>query len=383
MLTTNRMTKRGGALLALAAILALCFGGTSAAEAKELATLSAPRTITAEPTLISTKPITTSGTDYPDRYGLSVPSKGGGHGGSGATMVPIIDEDMLFMVQWTRDHLNIDDANTLATGENVIVAVLDGGFNLAHPDIADNLSPLAYDAIDGDWDPEDLGNGIDDDGDGIVDNGLGHGTFVASMVRLVAPDAILLPIRVRDDEGWGFNSELHRGLYMAWKARADIVNISGWAVYEPDRRILDLIAQMRAAGIAVITSAGNDGVSQLGYLAASPDTLAVGTTDKDDILAWFSNHSFDTSPGMIFAPGCNLYGAFGFPEDTSSAYWSGTSFSAGLVTGAAALAVELDPTVEPLALYQALGLATQPAYDDQGNPLPGTGRLDVWKVVTQ
>ena len=57
--------------------------------------------------------------------------------------------------------------------------------------------------------------------------------------------------------------------------------------------------------------------------------------------------------------------------------------STGLVAGAAALAVERNPAVTPAALYSALGLATEPAFDDDGLVLPGTGRINLWKVVSQ
>ncbi len=314
------------------------------------------------------------------RYG-KLPPKGGGHGGSGATMVPVVDEDLLFMVQWTRDHLQADEAHQYATGAGVTVAILDGGFNLAHPDLVGHISPYAYDAIDGDWDPEDLGNGFDDDFDGITDGGVGHGTFVAGMVLLAAPDAIIQPIRIRDDEGWGFNHEMMDGLIMAWKARADIVNISGYSAFDPAGEIVDLIASMRAAGIRVIVSAGNDGVGALGELAHCPDTLAVGSTDTDDVRAWFSNFDDHAVPGMIMAPGVNLYGAYGTPDDDSSAYWSGTSFSCGLVSGAAALAIQLDPALSATALFDLLRQSTDPAFDDEGLVLPGTGRINLLKVV--
>lgn len=316
------------------------------------------------------------------RYG-KLPPQGGGHGGSGATMVPIVDEDLLFMVQWTRDHLQADAAHQQATGAGVTVAVLDGGFNLSHPDLVGHISPYAYDAIDGDWDPEDLGNDYDDDGDGWVDGGVGHGTFVASMVLLAAPDATIQPIRIRDDEGWGFNFEMERGLMMAWKAGADVVNISGYSAFDPAGEIVGLINQMRRAGIAVIVSAGNDGMPGLGELAHSPDTLAVGSTDTDDVLAWFSNYDGSATPSMLMAPGVNLYGAYGTPEDDSSAYWSGTSFSCGLVSGAAALAVERNPGIAPLDLYGLLGDATDPAFDDDGVVLSGTGRINLLSVVSQ
>ncbi len=308
---------------------------------------------------------------------------GGGDGGAGATMVPVIDEDLMFMVQWTRDHLQADAAHQHATGAGVVVAVLDGGFNLNHPDLVGHVSPLAYDAVDDDFDPEDLGNGYDDDGDGFVDNGLGHGTFVAGMVLLAAPDATILPIRVRDDESWGYNQHLEKGLTWAWNAGAQVVNISGSMFMKSDAATLRRIRDMRRDGVAVIVSAGNDGLLGLESLASSSNTLSVGSTDVLDVLAPFSNFDERAAPRMVLAPGVELYGALGIGFDESSGYWSGTSFSTGLVSGAAALVLESSPGLEPLDLYAHLFLTSDPAFDEQGMPLPVSGRINLFRAVTE
>lgn len=308
---------------------------------------------------------------------------GGQHGGPGAAMVPVVDEDFRFMVSWTRTRLRADEAHQRATGAGVTVAVLDGGFNLSHPWLTRNLSPLGYDAIDLDANPEDLGNGLDDDGDGYIDHGVGHGTFVAGMVLLAAPDATILPIRVRDDEGYGSNAELLRGLQAAWERGADVVNLSipraGWHGNDVERKI----RQMYRAGIAFVASAGNDGDDSFTELANMEHTIAVGSTDETDRRAYFSNHDERSFSAAIFAPGLELYGPLGAPENDSSGYWSGTSFSAGLVSGAVALMRQRWPRMDLWTLYWTLNDSADPAYDYDGSRFPWTGRLNLLRAVTR
>ena len=116
------------------------------------------------------------------------------------TSLPLVTGDLGFSIR--PEGLGFDEAHKIVRGGRVVVAILDGGFNLDHPFVAGNVLP-GYDAVDRDGDVNDRGNGLDDDADGVVDEGLGHGTFVAGMVLLAAPDATILALRVRDDEGKG------------------------------------------------------------------------------------------------------------------------------------------------------------------------------------
>ncbi len=352
-MTTN-LTMRTFLVLSFCALLALCLGATPNAYAGDRY-------------------------DWDDGEWDERPD-GGGHGGAGATHVPIIDEDFKFMVTWTRDHIGADQAQARATGAGVAVAVLDGGFNLSHPDLVGHVGP-GYDAIDEDDDPEDFGNGYDDDRDGYVDDGLGHGTFAAGLVLLAAPNATILPVRVRDDEGFGYDSELRRGLRWAQDHGADIVMIPGTAMADVDSSLIELVEEMREDGVAIIVSAGNEGVDVMDPLAEVEATLAVASTDEYDRLAYWSNFN-DTMPtAMVMAPGVELYAAVGFPEVASSGYWSGTSFSAGLVAGAAALVLEQNPSIAPYDLYGRLVSTADPAYDENGALLPMNGRINLERVV--
>jgi subtilisin family serine protease len=308
--------------------------------------------------------------------------RGGNRAGSNPTTVPVVDDDFLLMAPRTLRQLGADAAHVVTRGAGVIVAVLDGGFVLDHPDIAGHVSPWGYDAIDEDFDPYDAGNHRDDDLDGAVDGGVGHGTFVIGMILSAAPDAIVVPIRIRDDEGWGTNEELERGLSWALAIGADVVNVSGEATHGRSKPVDKLIRELRERGCVVVTSAGNDGEATVSEVGEDKDALRVGAVDANDRLADFSNWSKDRGVRILYAPGVDLYGPLGviFPE--SRGYWSGTSFSAALVSGAAALVHARYPWLGALEVMDRLVATADPAWDEVGARLP-VGRVDLLTAVSR
>jgi subtilisin len=307
------------------------------------------------------------------------------------TSIAVVDDDLLFsttypeLVAPAEELIEAPVALQTATGRGVKVAVLDGGFNLNHPAIQGNLSADGYDAIDDDSDPHDPGNGIDDDHDGEVDRGIGHGTFVAGMILEAAPDVTIIPVRVRDDEGRGTNEALTLGVQYAMAQNVDVMNLS---VSNADTVSSGLLRDLRRAvraGIVLVLSAGNDGQSWLNDIAYGTGRIAVGAVDSHDNIAPFSNVDlYETGGLMTFAPGVDLYGPTGFPTDESMGYWSGTSFSAGFVSGAVALHKELRPNDSPQQVIDALKLAVDPVYwsGDDSVPVPNVGRINLNKVVS-
>src|SRR5262249_35920966 len=87
--------------------------------------------------------------------------------------------------------VGLDQAHAIGEGEGSLVAILDTGVAPNHPDLAGRIVG-GWDFIDRDADPTDQPDGIDNDGDGRIDEGYGHGTHVAGIVHLTAPDAELL-----------------------------------------------------------------------------------------------------------------------------------------------------------------------------------------------
>lgn len=266
-------------------------------------------------------------------------------------------------------------ARARATGRGVTVAVLDTGV-VSHEAIDANVSAGGWDFVDQDDDPTDERNGLDDDGDGLRDEGYGHGTFVASLILAVAPDARILPFRVLDSDATGHASTLAAAITMAADRGAHVINLSAGM---PDRvNVLQAAVQsVRARGVIVIASAGNSGTDDVNFPAAISSAFSVTAVDESDVLAPFASYGGEVD---LCAPGVELLGAF--PDDvfaSGTARWSGTSFSAALVSGAFALLRELDPSDDAENLLNHLA-DTAVGVEDLNPQLGGRmgeGRLDL------
>lgn len=254
---------------------------------------------------------------------------------------------------------------------DVLVAILDTGVDAAHPSLAGRVVP-GVDLVDEDPFPDDLPNGLDDDGDGLVDEAVGHGTFIAGLVLSVAPDAAILPIRVLDSDGAGTAIDVARGIEEARRRGARIINMSFGMTVETDV-IDDLIDELADdAGIVFVASAGNATSDRPQFPADANDVLAVAATDPADRRADFSNFG---SWVEIAAPGVGLVsllpgGALGS--------WSGTSFAAALVSGGSALLVSLRPDASSDDVRRAL--------EDTAVRIPGlggAGRVDLLAAVRE
>lgn len=255
-----------------------------------------------------------------------------------------------YVNQWFREPLRIEQAHQQTQGSGVKIAILDTGIDLTHPAFAGRLVS-GYDFVDGDSDPSETG---------VFGNnpGFGHGTHVAGLASLVAPQAQIMPIRVLDPDGVGNIWVLAEALAFAADPDgdpqtddgADIINLS--LATRRETRLLEMIIREISCsgdndfkagtsncetpgqrGILVAAGAGNRTSSILEFPAGEsiPGLVSVGASNQTNELASFSN--FGTWVD-IAAPGQSILstvpgGAFGT--------WNGTSMSTPLVAGAAAL----------------------------------------------
>lgn len=259
-------------------------------------------------------------------------------------------------------------------GAGVIVAIIDTGISASHPAIAGHLAGPGYDFVDNDTDPSDLGNGLDDNGDGRVDEGAGHGTFVASLVLAVAPEAQILPIRALDSEALGTSSSVARAITFAVENGAAVINLSaGLQVH------LGMIKQAlefaQSEGVLVIAAAGNRSIPSIDFPAALADAVAVAAVDGDDVIAPFTSYNQKVD---LSAPGVDILGAHPL-SPSGTARWSGTSFSTALVTGSFAALRGQDAESSSEGLIECLKGSSSDL--DGKNPLfkdvLGDGRVDL------
>ena len=223
-------------------------------------------------------------------------------------------------------------------GSGVKVAVIDGGLDLNHPAFADRLAPESEwkDFVDGDTYPQEERS---EDGD---NGNYGHGTGVAGVVLQVAPNATILPLRVLDPEGLGDITDVAAAIDHAVASGADVINLS-LGTDEDSDALNRMIAYAAEKRVFVIASSGNTGDRKITYPARNAKQsgktgdylLSVGSAKTYwSVLSVLSVFSAYGDALEITAPGEYIYTAF---PDNGVGYWSGTSFSAPMVSGTLAL----------------------------------------------
>lgn len=225
------------------------------------------------------------------------------------------------------------DAWRVRRGEDAVVAVLDTGVDLDHPDLRARIID-GIDLIDPATPPDDP---------------QGHGTIVAGIIAAVAgngrgvvgvaPRARIVPVRVLRPDGSGDADTVATGIRWAVDAGVDVINLSlaevqqgGAFVRLPlvaDAAVRAAIEHAADAGVVVVAAAGNEGRRTTPYTADQP-VLVVGATHEDDELWEDSNRDART----LFAPGVDILSTW---TDARYARSDGTSFATPIVAAAAAM----------------------------------------------
>jgi subtilisin family serine protease len=274
-----------------------------------------------------------------------------------------LGEPAQYTAQWAPAAIKLSQAQVFAKGAGVKVAVLDTGIDLNHPAFAGKLLP-GYDFVDGDNDPTDTCT--------LNDTKCGHGTHVAGLIALVAPDAKIIPYRVLDANGVGNAWVLKEAIERAIADGAQIINLS---LGTPDRMktvtsIMKLFScepndtsdpitdfsdssydadRTRCTtnrGVVFVAAAGNDGSSSVKEYPAAESVyglIAVGASDQANQVADFSNFG---SWARVAAPGAGITSAIPLSANPIGyATWNGTSMATPLAAGAAALLRGVEPSL--------------------------------------
>jgi subtilisin family serine protease len=259
----------------------------------------------------------------------------------------------------TVQHVN--EIRNLSTGAGTRVAYIDTGVDVYHPalrpwldpgvDLLNNRSSSEFDGLsDAMTSLVDGGStslldkrfffALDDactsllDGDrdtAVFPPAFGHGTLVAGIIHVVAPDARIVPIKAFDPYGNTTMFTIVEGVYRAKDLGADVLNMS-FSTTRDSVTLQKAIADAWASGIAIVASVGNDGKNVSNVFPASyPRVFGVGATDFNDHVASFSNYGKAVS---VVATGAFVISTA--PGGRYAAAW-GTSFSAPMVSGAIAL----------------------------------------------
>jgi subtilisin family serine protease len=283
---------------------------------------------------------------------------------------------------WGVSQIGANNAWGKSNGTGVKVAILDTGIDYNHPDLDGNYKG-GWDFVNNDNDP------IDDDG---------HGTHVAGTVASenndfgvvgVAPEAYLYGVKVLDQNGEGYWSDVIAGIQWATNNDMQIISMSlGGLSGSPS--LESALETAYNAGIVIVAAAGNWG-NQFGpdnvdYPARYDSVIAVAATDSNNNRASFSSRGPDVE---ISAPGVNILSTY---PGHAYATGSGTSMATPHVTGVVALLLKTlpsstydldsDNTWDPAEVREVL----KDTADDLGDPgrdiLYGWGLIDANESVS-
>lgn len=222
-----------------------------------------------------------------------------------------------YIKQWAITKLRLKQAHERVTGQGTIVAVIDTGIDLYHPVFQGKLT-TGYDFVDNDSTPQEVAGGP----------GSGHGTHVAGIINLTAPQTKIMPIRVLNSQGIGYYFDVIAGIIYAVDHGADVINLS-LSGPDDDPFLREAIDYAGDHGVVVVVAAS---AYDIRYPAFYDNVISVGATDEQDHVAEFSD--FRAGQVSVFAPGISIYSTY---YNHGYASWTGTSMATPFVAGEAAL----------------------------------------------
>lgn len=310
--------------------------------------------------------------------------------------------DPYYSNQWYLNELNMPVVWDQSTGSSeVIIAVIDSGVDIDHPDLKNNIwrnnDEVPGDGIDNDNNgyADDL-NGwdfIDDDNDPhpnysadclnnntCIEEAIYHGTFVSGVAAAVTNNAQgisgiswktkIMPIRVLDSSGIGSTLDVVNAINYAVNNGADIINLSFVGEVFDDQVEL-AVNNAYNQGKIIVAAGGNEGdegvTLNLDIVKRYPichsgknnlnTVLGVGATTQDKQLAQFSNNGSDCID--VMAPGDRFFGAIVVDQELGldeyyGGDFAGTSASAPIVSGLAALLLAHNPDLTNQQIYNLI-----------------------------
>ena len=294
------------------------------------------------------------------------------------TLLSVVPNDPLLSSQWALNSTSLYGAWSQNTGsKNVVVAIIDSGIDLTHPDLKNNVWTNPF---------EIAGDGIDNENNGYVDDiygwnfannnnnvqdGYGHGTHVAGIVGAEGNNSLgvagvnwnvsIMPLKFMDDQGVGNTGGAAQAMMYASMMKKNygvnvvVANASWGGTTGFSDTLYNAINQLNDAGIVLTTAAGNYG-SDTDITPRYPgcfnvdNVINVGALTSDGVnLATFSNYGA-TSVDLA-APGSMIYSTM---RSNYYGYKSGTSMASPFVAGTVALLNSIKPNLSVAEVKSAI-----------------------------
>jgi subtilisin family serine protease len=285
---------------------------------------------------------------------------------------------------WGLFKIKAAQAWDTSNGGGVVVAVTDSGVDLGNPELSPRL-----------WtNPDETANGVDDDGNGIVDDlhgadfvtgdgspddEEGHGTHVSGTIGAaaddgmpnvgVAPGSQLMALKFLDGQGNGNVADAIVAIDYAIAHGAKVINAS-WGGAPYSKGLEDAIRRADAAGAVFVAAAGNESSNNdqnPTYPAAYslPNTITVAASDRHNRLASFSN--WGAGGVDLAAPGQDIVSNAGAGYES----WNGTSMAAPHASGVAALVRSRVPGASAAEVVNAVVRGAKPVKALRGKVATG------------
>ncbi|MFP4528930.1 MAG: S8 family serine peptidase, partial [Candidatus Kapaibacterium sp.] len=336
--------------------------------------------------------------------------------------IGLAPNDSAYKYQWGLGAINIEEAWQRASGDGVLVGVVDTGIDWEHPDLKNNLYINPQEDINGNgrFDPwsssesrdgvaGDL-NGIDDDGNGYPDDVIGydfvnqdvrnlgdasgrdplpadehsHGTIVSGVIAAernnkigiagIAYNSKILTARGLDANGAGEADDIAQAIVYCALQGADVINFSFGEPYVSSimQDAIDFAASM---GCVMVSSSGNNGWDRRHFPSDHDNVISVGAVNSDGLRDWRSNYGSHLD---LTAPGVNI-----ITTNLGGGYRpaTGTSLAAPHVSGAAALLLQNNPDFTPQEVRGLLRASARDAGENGWDQYFASGILDAAKLL--
>ncbi|UFJ43096.1 S8 family peptidase [Brevibacillus humidisoli] len=236
--------------------------------------------------------------------------------------------------QWNLPIIGMEEGWEISQGSSqVVVAVIDTGVDLRHPEFRGKLVD-GYNVIADNNQPQD-DNGHGTHVAGIISARTNNGNGIAGM----SWNSKIMPVKAIGANGSGTAFDIAQGIQWATDHGADVINLSV-GNYTPSAALRDACRYAYEHNVVLVAATGNDATSQPGYPAAYPEVLGVSAIDHRTQLARFSNYGDYVD---VVAPGVDIASTYIYND---YAALSGTSMACPHAAALAALVRSVQPAMK-------------------------------------